>query len=202
MSNWIVTNPLHALAVAWVAFLFLVLIPFLIRGWRRSIGEDAAEPPEARRDKPELVLTVQDRISETMAEIASRGEFIKRRIPMISRFTPDDAHGMSHDIAMVSQILGDQQTVGAEPGKQTDAPAPGEPGYHAPNERIRVIVGPYTVILDRAYPTTVAEERPNGSTWPMVEVPKECEPVVIALAMEVLRLREGWRVSETDWQPR
>lgn len=125
-----------------------------------------------------------------------------KRVPMLSRFVPDSAHGLSHDLAMVDQILGDQAKADVPAGDPTDAPAPGEQGYQRPNERIRVIVGPYTVILDRAAPTSVSEERPNGAHWPMAEVPAEWEPVVIALAMEVLRLREGWRVSEADWQPR
>ena len=125
-----------------------------------------------------------------------------KRVPMLSRFVPDSAHGLSHDLAMVDQILGDQAMAEVPAGDPTDAPAPGEPGYHRPSERIRVIVGPYTVVLDRAARTSVSEERPNGAHWPMAEVPEEWEPVVIALAMEVLRLREGWRVSESDWQPR
>lgn len=120
-----------------------------------------------------------------------------RRIPMQSRFVPDATDADRAD-AMAEQIVSDQQALHEEHGEQVDVPAPGEEGYRPPSQYIPVSVGPYTVHLLRTSATTVSEARPDGAEWPSVEVPEAWEPVVVALAMEVLRLREGWtRPEET-----
>ncbi len=208
MSTWMHNHPVLFSIAAWAILVLLIASPFLIRAWRRSTGDQPEQSgfTDDPLDKPVLELRLEDRIP--VAGIPGEPSTWsapappKKRVPMLSRFVPDSAHGLSHDLAMVDQILGDQAMADVPAGGPTDAPAPGEEGYTAPSERIRVIVGPYTIILDRGHPTSVSEERPNGAHWPMAEVPGEWEPVVIALAMEVLRLREGWRVSEADWQPR
>lgn len=220
MSTWMHNHPVLSSIVAWAILVLLIASPFLIRAWRRSTGEEP-EQSGITDDPLDLVDCPRCGGSGFTGQGTGYGDVcdwcggqqqmpreiaypepllltpdmeVQKRVPMLSRFVPDSAHGLSHDLAMVDQILGDQAKAGdtIPAGDPTDAPAPGEPGYHRPSERIRVIVGPYTIVLDRAAPTSVSEERPNGAHWPLAEVPGEWEPVVIALAMEVLRQRERW----------
>lgn len=115
------------------------------------------------------------------------------REPMRNRFLPYDEDDLDRSARMAVQIIGDQQAAHETPGPQTHAPAPGEPGYRAPRERIDVTVGPYTVHLDRLLPAEVTDaSHPGGGDFNREVVPDDWEGVVATLAMEVLRLREGW----------
>lgn len=116
------------------------------------------------------------------------------RIPMQSRFTPDNPD-TDRAAALAEQIVLDQKVAGIDAGPVVDAPAPGEPGYEPPHEVITVPVGPYTVYMMRDALTVVSEARLDGSEGDKADVPVEWEPVIVALAMEIVRLREGWSVS-------
>ncbi len=188
LLSWIDRHPLLSAAFGlFVVIPFLFLSPFLIRAlrrWRGSVPEQSGITPDIEMEHHnELFLTRE----------------MQHRIPMHNRFMPDEASGPTRSLALVDQILGDQRQAHEEPGRQTGAPAPGEPGYEAPGQRIRVVVGAFTFILDRRQPTMLVEASPGGDDYPMVEIPDPWNDVVTALAFEVQRLREGWDLP-SEWK--
>lgn len=153
---------------------------------------------------PRLKFPPYPRIPASIDGVFSDGGTIHTplgRLPMQSRFVPDEASDIRRSLEMADQIVADQQALDVEPGPEVDVPAPGERGYRGPSQYIPVTVGAYTVHLLRQSPTTVSESIVSGDEGVPIEVPLEWEPVVVALAMEVVRLREGWSVSDTDWRP-
>lgn len=183
LVSWLERHPI--LCAAFLAFVVMPLLlwsPFLIRGWRRWRGEvpqQSGITADIEMDHHnELLLTAQ-----------------MRRIPMHNRFMPDEASGPVRSLALVDQIIGDQQTAHEEPGRRSRRAAPGERGYEAPGQRIRVVVGAFTFVLDRRKPTVLVEASPGGDDYPEVEIPDPWNDVVTALAFEVQRLREGWSVD-------
>lgn len=188
--SWLDRHPiLSTCLLVFVGLPFLFLSPFLIRGWRRWRGE----VPQQSGFTPDIEMEYHDELLLTREMRAGP------RIPMHNRFMPDEASGPTRSLALVDQILGDQHRAHEEPGRQTGAPAPGEPGYEAPGQRIRVVVGAFTFILDRRKPTVLVEASPGGDDYPMVEIPDPWNDVVTALAFEVQRLREGWDLP-SEWK--
>ncbi len=117
------------------------------------------------------------------------------RVPMASRFAPDRDDDADRADAMAEQIVHDQQEVHATPGPVVHVPAPGEPGYQAPSEIIRVEVGAFVVHMQRGARTQLAEVSAQGVPFPLIPIAEEWDEIVTAMAMEIVRLREGWTVT-------
>lgn len=140
---------------------------------------------------------IRQRVQETISALPPLDlvhEDMFGRVPMNNRFIPDSEDPARADL-MAAQIVADQKVAHEDPGPLTDAPAPLEPGYRAPQQRIDVTVGRFTVHLDRLAPAQLTERR-KPATGSFIEVPYELEPAIATLAMEVLRLREGWSFDD------
>lgn len=118
-----------------------------------------------------------------------------RRVAMHNRFMPDEASGPARDSLLVDQILADQRIADEKPGARTKAPAPGEPGYVLPHERIEVQVGDKTIILRRDGPPLLRERTYAGLLGenPVeFEVAEPWDDIVTMMAFEIYRLREAF----------
>ena len=186
MISFIHAHPWYTLLILWglATLTFCVLF-----GWRAWMKRDL--PP--RFHSGGIVKGPAPDIFPLPRETIIPRQSI-RRWPMHNRFMPERTDFPSSE-RMVQQILGDQAVAHEEPGKPTEAPAPGEEGYVEPTQVITVTVGQYSVHMMRDARPCLGEARPDGAEWPLVEIPEEWAEPLVAFAMEVTRLREGWTVA-------
>jgi hypothetical protein len=114
---------------------------------------------------------------------------------MRNRFTADDGEPVMRSLLMADQIVHDQQIAHEEPGPETTAPAPGERHYEDPCQIVHIVVGAYTVHLVRDNAPVVTEALLDPNVNRTRDVRPEDADLISTLAMEVLRLREGWTVA-------
>ncbi len=180
--SYTLNSPANQTIMFWFLIALLVVIGLcLIRALTKN---DPVRPPDRDWDDGDRWLGDRHPIHELV-----------HRVPMASRFAPDRDDDADRAAAMAEQIVSDQQEVHATPGRVVHVPAPDEPGYQAPSEIIRVEVGAFVVHMQRGARTQLAEVSAQGVPFPLIPIAEEWDEIVTAMAMEIVRLREGWTVT-------